>query len=250
MKILTMLALLVVWAVPAFAVESAPAADKDKLKTEGAGIPFLGIVQSGIAPELAQTPPAKVAVLPAIPSEKVRNDFAKSKDVDPVAIFRTVFFGRFSVCPYEDVHIKEVDRVLAAAATEIPVSSEQRTPQELGNLLGVDALVYLDIEKAENVSSGVYSYTGYDATARMVRASDGKELWRAKLDFANRGGVVLKSSEALAFVEFEQENQDRKKAFRRAAEEWGRRVVKDLREKIDKSAKEKPAEVKEVARAD
>ena len=246
-KIFLVLTLVVFCACPAFAVESVPAADSP-LKTEGDAIPFLGVVQSGIAPELLDTPPAKVAVLPATPSAKVISDFAKVKDVDPVAIFRTVFFGRFSVCPYEDIHIKDVDRLLADAAKEAPVSPAQKTPQELGRLLGADALVYLDIEKAENVSSGLYSYTGYDATARMVRASDGKELWRAKLDFANRGGAILKSSEAISVVEFEQENHNKPKAFRRAAEEWGRRVVKDLREKIEKARKTTVS--KEIAHAE
>ncbi len=209
--------------IPAWAEETAA-----PIKTKGTDIPFLGIVQSGIDQDLREHAPKTVAVLPAESSEKVKAEIEKYKQVDPAALLRTVFFGRFSVMPYKHVHIRQVDKALAA----VP-DWKEKSPAEICPLLDAEAVVFMDVARAENMTAGIHSYTEYDATLRMVRGSDGKELWRAKLTYSDRGGVLsLKHSQLGRLVEFEQQNADRKKAFRLAAEEWSRRVVNDLRKKL------------------
>ncbi len=228
------------WQASALAQEAsdqAAAKDEGALKVQGGpSVPFFESVQSAIDPELIKEPPVTIALLPANAWPKVISDFSKATDVDPVKALRVGLFGQLSVLPYHDLHIREVDRILAQEKAGDPTVLAQKNPPELGRILGVDALIYMDIEKAENVSSGIHSYTGYDATVRMVRARDGKELWRAKLGFANRGGVLsFKSSEVVSLLEFEQENQNRARAFRLAAQNWSRKVVEDLQEKIKKA---------------
>lgn len=197
----------------------------------GSSIGLIEKVNSAIAPKLMAAPPRLVAVLPAIPNEKVLTDIANWTEVDPVAIFRTVFFGRFSVLPFRDQNIREVDSILAQNQLNDPKAMAAASPAELGKLLGADALVYIDLTKAENVSAGVYSRTEYAATLRMVEAATGEELWRAELNQTSRGGLLFKSSQVADVLEFEKINKNRPLAFRQVAEDWSQKVIEDFKEK-------------------
>ena len=188
-------------------------------------------VNSAISPKLKAAPTMLVAVLPAIPTEKVAGDIAKWTEVDPAGILRTVFFGRFSVLPFRDEHIRDVDQKLAQNGINNPSAIASASPAELGRILGADALVYIDVTKVENTTTGVHSWTEYAATVRMIESATGEELWRAELNQTTRGGLTSKSSQVVDFVEFERMNRNRPLAFRQVAEIWSQKVVEDFKEK-------------------
>ena len=131
-------------------------------------IPLYGKVKSAISPRLLESPPVKVAILPAIPSKEVLDNVASWKDVNPIQLFRTVVFGRFSVLPFKDVHIKKVDRILEENNLNDPELIKKKSPAELGALLNVDALIYLELNEVENVTGGVHSRTEYAAILKML----------------------------------------------------------------------------------
>lgn len=203
------------------------------LETEGKkDIPLIATnVKSAVSPVLKQYLPLKVAVLPAQYSQEVAEKIAEWDDVDPVKLFRTVFFGRFSVLPFRDLHIREVDSILYNNLAEDSDSIKGLSAGELGEILQVDALIYINIDDVNNVTAGVYSGTSYKATVQMISSQDGDELWKADLLQSMKGGLVGKSSQLSDLIEFERLNKNRPLAFRKVAEIWSHRIIEDLKEK-------------------
>lgn len=209
--------------------------DENGMKAEGkSDIPLVMYrLNSTISPQLKQTSSLRVAVLPPTLSPEAEQTTQKWNDVDAPKLFRTVFFGRFGILPYKDVPIREVDHLLSQNG--IAVSSlEQVSTQKLGELLGVDALIYLHLTEIENVTAGVHGRTEYAATLIMKETSSNQELWRAQLKQNIFGGLLSgKSSQVGEFIEFEKLNRNRPLAFRKVAEVWSHKVIEDLREKTN-----------------
>lgn len=189
-------------------------------------------LNSAISPQLKQTPPKRVAVLPPTLSEAALKTSESWDDVNASELFRKVFFGRFSVLPYKDVSLKEVDRILSENGISA-TSIDQTSAQQLGTLLGADTLIYLHLSEIENVSTGAHGRTEYSAVLKMLDASTGEELWHAELKENIFGGVLsFKTFQLAELFEFEKVNRNRPLAFRKIAEVWSYKVLEDFKEKL------------------
>jgi len=215
-------------------------ANKNKQLKEGelqaesnSKIPVGQKLSSAVSPKLVQTPLQRVAILPTTTTKEILEKIKPWENVDPMELFRIVFFGRFSVLPYRDVHIRHVDKILAENNLTNPELIEQTSPASLGKMLQADALIYIKVTDIENVTGGIYSYSEYKVELRMIDVRDGKELWRAELEQTLRGGLIGKSSQISDLIAFEKQNRNRPLVFRKVAEDWSYKVIEDLKEKVD-----------------
>jgi hypothetical protein len=113
--------------------------------------------------------PYKVAILP----------FA-NKTANPEAgtIVRKMFYNFFSSLNYLDLEPYVIDENLKANNLYADVTGGKKvSPQKLGQLLGVDAVIYGEVIALGKIYALVYSDNQAGLKARMVRSSNAKPIW-------------------------------------------------------------------------
>ncbi len=233
MKKFTLLAFIFLLVGTGCAKNKANQTDGDVAGEGKKNIPLISYpVDSVVSSKLSQNPVLKVAILPPTLSEAAIETTEKWDDVNAPALFRTVFFGRFSVLPYKDISIQQVDSLLSQNGIESD-QINKASSKRLSQLLGVNALIYIHLTEVENVNTTVHARTEYAATLTMIDAETSEELWRTTLKQNTFGGLIGKGSQLADFVAFEKANRNRPLAFRKVAESWSHRVIADLREKLN-----------------
>ena len=143
-----------------------------------------------ILPDSQSKLPKKVAILP------FKNLTGNKEAFD---ILRKSFYNHFSSLKYKDKELFEVDSDLAESNITIDqiYSVKSSEPKEeiykrLGNILGVDGLIFAEITSFKKTFAIVYSQVAVGLSVRMVRVSDGKIIWKAE-DIAKThdGGVAI-----------------------------------------------------------
>jgi len=150
-----------------------------------------------------EAPPRRVAILPFMITYAY--DLAEGAEA-PAShqlgrdLFRKTFAHAFAPYGYEDLKLAEVDERLAAAWGSAEDGGWRNvTPQEVGAKLGVDALIYGEIHRLMYFSTPLYTETSLMATLRMVDARSGEELWRQKVQVAERGGALVQKGQVVDF---------------------------------------------------
>lgn len=115
--------------------------------------------------------PKTVAVLPFL------NQAESKKGSDEV---RKGFYNHFSSMPFKDMELYRVDNLLRKADLTDPAVIFKKSPKELGNILGVDAVVYGEISNFDKLFAVVYSQVSVGAEIRMYDAKTGNFLWSGK----------------------------------------------------------------------
>jgi len=124
-----------------------------------------------IDPYMQEHMPRTVAVLPFY-------DLSKSgKGFDAV---RKGFYNHFSAVPYQDMELYKVDALLAKAGLTDPDILYKTPYEELGKILGVDAIVLGEISDFDKLFAILYSHVAVGAEVRMYDAKTGHFLWSGK----------------------------------------------------------------------
>ena len=130
-------------------------------------------------------PPRRVAVLPFVityaydltEGQTIPESHQLGRD-----LFRKTFYHAFTTFGYEDLKLSQVDEQLVAAFGPIERGAwRTASPQALGEALGVDALIYGEIQRIMHFSTPLYTDTNLTATLRMVDARTCDELWRQRV---------------------------------------------------------------------
>jgi len=138
--------------------------------------------------------PYKVAILP----------FA-NKTANPEAgmIVRKMFYNFFSSLNYQDLEPFVIDENLKANQLYSDVTGGRTvSPQKLGQLLGVDAVIYGDVISLGRMYALVYSDSQAGLKAKMVRCSDAKPVWELEHTIHIEEGEVPLSPIGLASAVF------------------------------------------------
>lgn len=115
--------------------------------------------------------PRSVAVLPFV-------DPSKSKE--GVDVVRRGFYNHFSSLPFTDMEIHRIDSLLARAGLTDAEAIRKTSPQELGRILGVDAVVFGEISNFDKLFLVVYSQVSVGAEVKMYDTKTGNFLWSGK----------------------------------------------------------------------
>ena len=124
-----------------------------------------------IDPYMEEHKPHTVAVLPFL-------NQAKSQEGSDAV--RKGFYNHFSSLPFKDVELYRVDNLLRKAGLEDPAVINKTSPQELGKILNVDAVVFGTISDFDKLFAVIYSNVSVGAEIRMVDTRTGKLLWSGR----------------------------------------------------------------------
>jgi hypothetical protein len=127
--------------------------------------------------------PESVAILP----------FNNNTRIEGIESFvRSTLYSHMSVLPYQDVELSLVDEKLQACSLlgyeqvgDIPLD-------ELGYLLGVDAVIFGEVTEFQKVFMGIYSQMAVEVNISVWDTRTGKEIWKDECVSRNHdGGVPL-----------------------------------------------------------
>lgn len=120
--------------------------------------------------------PEKIALLP------LDN---QSTDLRGPELVRELLKDSLDLANFDLADNAEVDEKLKSVGISEGGQLNAVTPQKLGELLGVDALVYGDLTEFKNANVGVYSNRTVEAELKLVDAKTGEKLWEATKRKAN-----------------------------------------------------------------
>jgi len=121
-----------------------------------------------VYPFMEKHMPKLVAVLPF-------HDLSKSQQ--GAQAVRRGFYNHFSSLPFKDMELARVDNLLEKAGLTDPAEINKKSPQELGKILGVDAVVYGEISNFDKLFAVMYSQVAVGAKIKMYDTKSGELLW-------------------------------------------------------------------------
>ncbi len=144
-------------------------------------------------PELAADDtqlPNKVAVLPFVNS---------TSNPEAAIVVRKMFYNFFGSLNYLDVEPSFVDEKLKKRDAYQKISSGiDVSARELGQILGVDAVIFGEVLSLGKVYAVLYSDTEASLRARMVSCYSGQTIWKLEYTAHVRAGEVPMSLTGLA----------------------------------------------------
>jgi len=124
-----------------------------------------------VDPYMKKHVPLYVAVLPFV-------DLSGSKEGGNA--MRKGFYNHFSSLPFKDMELYKVDDLLAKAGLTDPEAIRKTPPQKLGEILGVDAVVFGEVSDFDKYFAILYSQVAVGAEVKMYDAKTGNFLWSGK----------------------------------------------------------------------
>jgi hypothetical protein len=124
-----------------------------------------------VDPYMEDHKPRTVAVLPFV-------NQARSQSGSEAV--RRGFYNHFSSMPFKDMELHRVDNLLRKAGLEDPAVINKTSPQELGRILNVDAVVFGTISDFDKLFLVLYSNVSVGAEIKMFDTKTGKILWAGR----------------------------------------------------------------------
>lgn len=175
-----------------------------------------------VRPGFLEQPPRRVAVLPFVityPYDVAGDTLPPEAHIVGRDLLRKVFYYGFAPYGYEDLQLEEVDELLSGAWGPWEAGAwQERSPQLIGELLGVDALIYGDLTRLMHFSTPLYTETSLAGVLRMVDAKTGEELWRQRVKAAERGGAAMQKGQVVDFLQDQVRSFHADVKFRRVAD--------------------------------
>ena len=131
-----------------------------------------------LSPSYGSHVPKRVAILPfenAFSEDDSHPDpVAIGKELEsraPEDIARETFYKHFSILPFEDVELRQVDRTLAGTKTRHQRAMAAR------DKLGADTIIHGKLKRYYHIYAIFVAYTNVAAEVEMVNAHTGKAIW-------------------------------------------------------------------------
>ena len=124
-----------------------------------------------VDPYMKKHVPLFVAVLPFV-------DLSGSKE--GATAMRLGFYNHFSSLPFKDMELYKVDDLLTKAGLTDPDMIRKTSPQKLGAILGVDAVILGEVSDFDKYFLVMYSQVAVGAEVKMYDTKTGNFLWSGK----------------------------------------------------------------------
>ena len=142
-----------------------------------------GKIPHMLVPDYGNKGTRLVAVLP------VRN---MASDAGTASVLRAKLIEELHFKGYPEIPPKWIDERLAA----VPAGGENPSPQSLGKMLNVDAVLYTTLKKGLTPVTLIYSPVAVEAEFELKSARTGESLWRVHYRVVHRNyGFSRKSLE-------------------------------------------------------
>jgi len=164
------------------------------------GFVILVILAACAATEIAEAPQPKVAAESRLPHKVAILPFVnQTSNPEAAAIMRRMFYNFFSSLNYLDVEPAFVDEKLTEENMYQKITAgEAVSVQELGQMLGVDAVVFGEVLSLGKIYAVLYSDTEASLRARLVSCQSGQTIWELEHTAHLREGEVPLSITGLA----------------------------------------------------
>ena len=144
---------------------------------------------SNLDSNYAALKPTRIAVLPAM------NETA---DLDAPVVFRILAAAELADRGYALIDPARVDEALAQRGIQEGGQIESLTPQEIGDLLGADSLLYV---KVMSYGRQLGVHIKMEGSFTLVNSKSGQKIWYSELsvsdDIALQGGALLLGAQLL-----------------------------------------------------
>ncbi|NLA40538.1 MAG: DUF799 family lipoprotein [Smithella sp.] len=134
-----------------------------------------------VDPYMKKHVPLSTAVLPFV-------DLSGSKEGGDA--MRRGFYNHFSSLPFKDMELYKVDDLLAKAGLTDAEVIRKTSPQKLGEILGVDAVVFGEVSDFDKYFAVLYSQVAVGAQVKMYDTKTGNFLWSGKHKVRKHEGGV------------------------------------------------------------
>ena len=124
-----------------------------------------------VDPYMKKHVPLYIAVLPFV-------DLSGSKE--GAKAMRLGFYNHFSSMPFKDMELYKVDDLLNKAGLNDAEAVRKTSPQKLGEILGVDAVIFGEVSDFDKYFAVLYSQVAVGAEVKMYDAKTGNFLWSGK----------------------------------------------------------------------
>ena len=142
---------------------------------------------SDVAQDFKSLRPTRIAVLP------VRNETA---DMDAPIVFRILARAELADKGYALVDFSQIDQALKEKGIEEAGMIEALTPQEVGEAVGADGLLYITVSSYGRQAA---VHLKLDANFSLVDSKTGQKLWFSEMsvsdDIVLEGGAAMKIGE-------------------------------------------------------
>jgi hypothetical protein len=156
----------------------------------------LRILQPTPAPSILEEAklPSRVAILPFV---------NKTSTPEAGTLVRRMFYNFFGSLNYQDIEPFVIDDNLRINELYADViAGKNVSPQKLGQLLGVDAVIYGEVTSLGKIFALVYADNQAGLKARMVRCDSGQTVWELEQTIHIEEGEVPMSPIGLATAIF------------------------------------------------
>jgi hypothetical protein len=143
-----------------------------------------------IHPKLLVDPPRSLAVLPfrslvgegrVEGSQKLLLTLREKKEASPEVLaqeMRLAFFGQLAQLPFEHLHPVHIDARLEAEGLLTWEGLHSRTPEQLGRVLGVEAVIFGEVTHFDYYYAFLYTQLASGLRLSMYSTSTGEALWQ------------------------------------------------------------------------
>lgn len=148
---------------------------------------------------MIQAPPRSLAVLPFGGDPAVWS--LPPETEDPRDVVRRGMYNHIAALPFADQEMLDTDARLAGAELDSFAAVNtllDENPEQLHDLLGVDAVVLGEVTHYDRTFAGIVSQAAVGCTVRMVALPSGELLWRAVHVSRGFGGGVSVTPVGLA----------------------------------------------------
>jgi hypothetical protein len=156
----------------------------------------LRILQTAPEPSILEEDklPSRVAILPFV---------NKTSTPEAGTLVRRMFYNFFGSLNYQDIEPFVIDDNLRINELYAEViAGKNVSPQKLGQLLGVDAVIYGEVTSLGKIFALVYADNQAGLKARMVRCDSGQTVWELEQTIHIEEGEVPMSPIGLATAVF------------------------------------------------
>lgn len=182
-------------------------------------------------------PPKKIAILPfdnLVGGKYILNEiplprFSSEKEEDWNWTYanrlRRFFFGHFSAREFEDIDMRFIDKVLQELKIYTPKDLDEISPQELGSILGADALIYGKVTDYKNSYYALFAQIRIGLYIKCVSTEDGSILFEGEQKRYDNNILVATNPLDFAVAAFQNYMRLRDVFAARASEEVTRELV-------------------------
>ncbi len=152
----------------------------------------------------------------------------ETKKEEAFEIVRKTFYNHFSSLRYGDLELFKVDQRLKKAGFTDAEEINKLSSKRLGEILGVDAVVYGRITHYDRMYAGIYSQVSVGAAVKMTDAKTGEFLWSGQHVQTKRQGGIPTTPVGLIITAISTAVNIRQIELLRASDDLFRDMVKTI----------------------